>query len=107
MSPARKALGLAAGGLLVALLLSRLPSALFESTRAFLLVAAAAMLLLVAGALFLLPVRRLLATAFGLPLSTQGRPVGLPPERELRATLSPLVVAGVCLGVVLLAGLMR
>lgn len=107
MRRGRAAVGLAVGGALVALLLSRLPDAVFGATRAFLLVAASGMLLLVAAAVLLLPARRLLAAAFGLPLSTAGRTVSLPPEAELRATLSPLVVAGVCLGVVLLAGMMR
>jgi hypothetical protein len=64
-------------------------------------------LLLVAAALLLRPARRLLAATFGLPLSSRGRLVSLPPERELRSALSPLVVAGACLGVALLAGMMR
>lgn len=96
--------GLVVGSVLLAALLSRLPTDVRASTRAFLLVAASAVLLLVAGALFLLPARRLLARLFALPLRFDGaRALGLPPEEELPLVLRPLVVAGVCLGVALLA----
>ena len=107
MGPRRRILSLALGGLLVALLLGFLPAPVFAATRTFLLVAASGILLLVAAALFLLPARRALAGLFGLPLALRGRAWGLPPEEELRTVLSPLVVAGVCLGILLLAQMMR
>lgn len=107
MSRARLLVGLLLGAPVVALLLSLLPADVFASTRAFLLVVASAVLLLVAAALFLLPARRALAAAFGLPLALDGPALGLPPETELRTVLSPLVVAATCLGVVLVAQMMR
>lgn len=103
-SPLRVAL-LVLGSLVIALLVSLLPAAVAESARAFLLLAASAVLLLVALALFLLPARRLLASVFGLPLRTEGRAFGMVRDDEMRTTLSPLVVAGVCLGVALLSRL--
>lgn len=100
-------LALCLGAVAIALLLTRLPDDLRAATRAFLLVAASAILLLVAAALFLLPARRLLAGLFTLPLRLEGaRPFGLPREEELPVVLRPLVVAGVCLGVALLASLL-
>ena len=92
----------------VAFLLGRLPADVFASARAFLLVAASALLLLAAGALFLLPARRVLAAVFALPLTLEGRAVGLPPEDETRTVLvQPLAAAGLCLGVVALATWLR
>lgn len=88
-------------------LVSRLPDAVFGTTQTFLLVAAALILLLVAGAMFLLPARRLLASVFVLPLRREGPVFGMPPEDELRTVFRPLVAAGVCLAVAMLAGLLR
>lgn len=105
-SPLRVVL-LVVGSLVISLLVALLPAAVAESARAFLLLASGAVLLLVALALFLLPARRLLASVFGLPLQVEGRTFGLVRDEEMRTTLSPLVVAGVCLGVALLSTLLR
>lgn len=107
MGPRRRLFSLALGALPVAVLLRFLPEPVFGATRAFLLVAASGILLATSAALFLLPARRLLARAFGLPLRLEGPAFGLPREDEMRTTLSPLVVAGVLLAIVLAASLLR
>ena len=107
MGARRRLLALALGAPLVAWLLTLLPRPVFDSTRAFLLVAASAILLLTSAGLFFLPARRLLARLFALPLAPTGPTFGLPRDDEVRTALSPLVTAGVLLAVALAAGLLR
>ncbi|GEM_PF-6703884 len=106
MRPAR-VVAVAAGAAAIAWLLTRLPRDVFAATQGFLLVAASLALLLVAAALLLRPARALERSLFGLPLRAEGPFFGLPPEREMRVVLRPLVVAGLCFAIAALAGLLR
>lgn len=107
MRGGRLVVALALGSAAIAWLLSRLPPAVFAATEAALYVAASAVLLLVAAAMLLRPARALERAVFGLAMDVEGPLVGPPRERDLRAVLRPLVVAGVCLAVAVVAGLLR
>lgn len=103
-----RAVALVVGGALLALLVAVLPARVAQVTYVVLTVAASVILLLVAAALFIVPARRLQAQVFSLPLRVEeGRWIGMPRDDEMRTTLSPLVTAGVCLGVVLLSRSVR
>jgi hypothetical protein len=107
MSPAARWIAVAVGALAIAWLLTRLPADVLAATKAALYVAASAILLLVAAAVVLRPARALERALFGLPLRADGPFFGVVPEREMRAALRPLVVAGICFGVAVVAGLIR
>lgn len=107
MKGAARVLVVLAGGALIALLMRRVPDDVFAATQATLLVVASAILLLVAASMLFLPARRLSQAIFALPLRVEGPTFGLPREKDVRIVLAPLLVAGICVGIDLLASLLR
>ena len=93
----------------IAWLLTRLPDDVWQSTRAFLVVAIAAILVFVVLAIFLTPARRALASAFMLPLSfANDAPwLAMPSEQEWAVTVRPVVVVAALFAVVTVGSLLR
>lgn len=107
MSGAARVVALLVGALAIGLLMRALPDDVLAATQAALYVAAALILLLVAASVFVRPARALSARLFLLPVRADGPLLGMPRPEEMRATFRPLLVAGICLAVVLVSGLLR
>lgn len=96
------------GLIAIIILLSRLPADVFVTTQTLLLITAACIFLLLAGAVFLAPVRRLLARLFALPLVIRPAPAfSMATNEEWRALLRPLFSALVLLAAAGLPALLR
>lgn len=106
----RSAAALVATGIglvLVAVLVSRLPSAHFASAQASLLLAAGALVLLVAAATLFAPARRLQRRIFLTPYVERGGAFAVATPEEMRGAVKPVLAAVACLLVAALSTALR